>query len=52
MVFLIHCHDDVIPHCMTHFDEAEMDEERRLLRELNSWSLDHDSAMSTNSWVA
>jgi len=24
----------------------------RLLRELNSWSRDHDSPMSTNSWVA
>ena len=24
----------------------------RLLRELNSWSRDHDCPMSTNSWVA
>ena len=24
----------------------------RLLRELNSWSRDHDWPMSTNSWIA
>jgi hypothetical protein len=32
-------------------DEAGR-EYSRLLRELNSWSRDHDWPMSTNSWIA
>ena len=43
---------EALPENRTEWPDDAGSEYRRLLRELNSWSLDHDWAMSNNSWIA
>ena len=43
---------EVLPNERADWPDDAGREYRRLLRELNSWSRDHDWPMSTNSWVA
>ena len=43
---------EVLPENRAEWPDDAGREYSRLLRELNSWSRDHDWPMSTNSWVA
>ena len=43
---------DVLPDDRVDWPEGAGREYSRLLRELNSWSREHDWPMSGNSWVA
>jgi hypothetical protein len=43
---------DMLPDGREEWPDTASREYRRLLRELNSWSREHDWPMSGNSWIA
>jgi len=43
---------ETLPEARTDWPDDASREYSRLLRELNSWSRDHDWPMSGNSWIA
>jgi hypothetical protein len=43
---------DILPNEREKWPDAASREYRRLLRELNSWSREHDWPFSGNSWIA
>ena len=43
---------EALPEERTEWPDNATSEYHRLLRELNSWSREHDWPMSSNSWIA